>query len=287
VFAVHLFRLGVPPASVALLRPLLGVALLGTAVAIARREALRLDTRGLLVVGLGGGAAVAVFQIAYQLSIDAAGVPTTVALLYLAPPIVTVASGPLIGEWPSARRIALVAVVVGGVWMTVLGAGVGAPSPLGGARLAWGAIAAAAYASYTLFGRYAAPRFGSIATTVHSTAGACVLLTLFLAVAPVPLVLPRTPGAWALLAAFAALTIALAQLLFFDALRRVEASGVSVATSVEPVVAALLATTLLDQGLTPVGWVGVALVVTGVAGVAGSTRSGTRARPRLLRRERS
>jgi DME family drug/metabolite transporter len=72
---------------------------------------------------------------------------------------------------------------------------------------------------------------------------------------------------------FGALTIAAAQLLFFDALGRIEAGAASIATAAEPVVAAVLATVLLSQGLAPVGWAGIALVVAGVVGVGLTARS--------------
>jgi DME family drug/metabolite transporter len=107
-----------------------------------------------------------------------------------------------------------------------------------------------------------------LATAVYSTAGACLFLVIFLPATGREITLPGDAGTWWILIAFSLLTIAGAQLLFFDALGRVEASGASVATSLEPVIAALLATILLDQGLSPLGWVGIALVVVGVVGVS-------------------
>jgi drug/metabolite transporter (DMT)-like permease len=266
IFAVNLFRRGVPPDSVALLRPVIGGTLLAAGLAVVRPGALRIDGRGLLVVGLGGGVAVGLFQIAYQRSIDAIGVPITVALVYLAPALVALIAGPLLGEWPNRRRLALVAVTVLGVWLTVLGADAEGSS-FGLAELAWGFLGAVTYASYTLIGRYGTPRHGAFASVVYSMAAACVILAVAIPLTSGPVTLPPTPEAWFLLVVFSILTIALAQLLFFDALRRVEASGASVAASVEPVVAALRAATLLDQNLSAIGWIGIALVVAGVAGV--------------------
>jgi drug/metabolite transporter (DMT)-like permease len=236
---------------------------------------LRVEKRGVLVLGVAGGIAVGIFQIAYQFSIDAAGVPTTVALLYLAPAIVALASGPLLGERPTALSLALVALTVAGVWLTVLGADE-VTSTFGKGGLWWGLLAAASYAAYTLLGRHASPRFGSMPTAVYSTAGACVVLAISVPLTPGPLTLPGGGTAWLLLIAFSLLTIAGAQLLFFDALGRIEASRASVAASLEPVMAALLATVLLDQGLSRLGWLGIALVVVGVAGVSvtGPGRSG-------------
>jgi DME family drug/metabolite transporter len=269
IFAVHLFRLGVSPESVALLRPLIGVGILAAILAVARPSALRVDARALLVLGLAGGIAVGVFQIAYLLSIEAAGVPTTVALIYLSPALVAVASGPLLGEWPDARRIALVAVTVLGVWLSVIGSDERTAFDWDG--IGWGVLAGVSYASYTLFGRYAAPRFGPVATAVYSTGLAGLVLAAALPLLGRPVALPSGAAAWALLVAFAALSIAAAQLLFFDALNRVDAGGVSAATAAEPVVAAVLATVMLDQGLAAIGWIGIALVVIGVAGVGFTT----------------
>jgi DME family drug/metabolite transporter len=270
IFAVALFRSGVPPESVALLRPTVGVIFLAALLAVLSPRSLRADRRALLVLGVGGGSAVAVFQIAYQLSTDAVGVPTTVALLYLSPAIVVAASGPLLGEWPSPRRIGLVVITLAGVWLSVVGAHE-VPAEFGSTGTVWGVLAALGYAAYTLFGRYASPRFGSARTVFYSTLGSCVVLLAALPTLGSAVVLPSTRTSWALLFAFSLLTISVAHTLFFDALARVEAGRVSIAAAVEPAVAAVLATTLLGQGLSALGWLGIGLVVIGVAGV-GVTR---------------
>lgn len=268
IFSVHLFRMGVPPESVALLRPALGLVLLAAFLRLRRKRRGRPSLRGVLMLAGVGGVLTGIFQVAYQVAIDAVGVPSTVALLYLAPALVVAAAGPLLGEWPSPARVALAVVSVAGVWLTVLGArGVDvAITPRG---LLWGVLAGSSYAGYTLFGRYASPLYGSAATVLYSTAGACVLLAVALPTVGGGLVLPPHAWAWALLGAFAFLTIAVASFLFYDGLARIEAGRASIASTVEPVVAALLATALLDQHLTGVGWVGLTLVVVGVAGAYG------------------
>jgi DME family drug/metabolite transporter len=275
IFAVHLFRLGVPPESLALLRPVVGVAILLVAVAARHVHALRVDGRGLAVLLLGGGGAVGIFQIAYQLSTDAVGVPSTVAMLYLAPAVVAAASGPLLGEWPDRTRLVLLSVTLTGVWLSVLGAEE-VTATFGSTGVGWGVLAGVSYGAYTLFGRFAAPRYGSLATVVYSTLGSCVFLTLVVPLTSGPFVWPPSLAAWSLLFLFSLLTIAIAHFLFFDALSRIDASRASIATAVEPVVAGVLATLLLAQGLTPVGWAGIGLVVLGVAGVGFTTRASDR-----------
>lgn len=266
IFAIHLFRLGVPPASVALYRPALATAILLPVLVAALRAGILTDARGLLVMALGGGIAVGVFQIAFELSMDAVGVPTTVALLYLAPVLVLAASGPLLGEWPSRTRVLLGSLTVAGVWISVLGAEE-VPATFGTTGIAWGLLGAVGYAAYTLFGRFATPRYGSARTLLYSTAGSVVFLAVALPLTSGPPPLPPSTRAWVLLAVFALLTMVAAQFLFFDALGRVEASAAAIAAAAEPAVAAVLATVMLSQGLRPIGWVGIALVVIGVVGI--------------------
>ena len=271
IFSVHLFRMGVPPESLALLRPVVGALVLVAVFGVLRPASLRADRSGLLVLGLGGGATIAIFQWAYQMSTDAVGVPTTVALLYLAPAFVVAAAGPLLGEWPTRLRLTLVVVTLVGVWLSVAGAD-DVPAAFGSAGLAWGALAGVSYAAYTLFGRFASTRYGAVPTVVYSTIGACLMLTVTLVFTEGGVHLPDTATAWGLIVVFGATTIALAQFLFFDALARIEASRASLATAIEPVAAAILATLLLGQGLRPVGWIGIALVVVGVVGVGVTAR---------------
>ena len=272
IFAINLFRLGVPPESLALLRPVVGGLILLVGVGLRDVRALAIDRRGFLALTLGGGFAIGVFQIAYQLSTDAVGVPSTVALLYLAPAVVAAASGPLLGEWPDRTRILLLVVTLTGVWLSVLGAEE-VTATFGTTGLGWGVLAGVAYGAYTLFGRYAAPLYGSLRTVVYSTVGSCAFLAVAVPVTSGPIVLPGSGQAWWLLFAFALLTIAVAHFLFFDALSHIDASRASIATAVEPVVAGVLATVLLSQGLTMVGWAGISLVVVGVAGVGVTARA--------------
>jgi drug/metabolite transporter (DMT)-like permease len=264
IFSVHLFRRGMSPESLALLRPLVGVVFLALLAGLTRRRALRVDRRGLLYLAGVGGGFTALFQVAYQIAIEGVGVPTTVALLYLAPALVVAVAGPVLGELPSPGRWALAGVSVVGVWMTALGA-YGVDVALTVRGMAWGATAGAAFAGYTVFGRHAAPRYGSLATVLWSTVGACAMLAVVLP-ALGRVALPPDRESWILLLAFGLLTVAVAAFLFYDALGRIEAGRASITSTLEPVVAALLATWLLGQSLTPLGWVGLALVVTGVSG---------------------
>jgi DME family drug/metabolite transporter len=56
-----------------------------------------------------------------------------------------------------------------------------------------------------------------------------------------------------------------ANFLFFAAAKRIDAAPTAVAATIEPVVGTLLALTLFNQQLTALGWIGLLMVVGGVA----------------------
>jgi DME family drug/metabolite transporter len=244
-----------------------GLVLYGLA---ADREMFRIDRRGLLVVALGGGGLVALFEVAYQFGIAGAGVAGAAALLYTAPVIVAILAVPVLGERLTALRLALAGVVMAGAALTVTGGshgGVGASST--GSSLAQGvaggALAALSYAGTTLLARYAVPRYGAVRVLFYEILGGTAVLALVLPLAGHPPAPPPTPAAWSFTLALTLATVLLANFAFFAAARRIEAAPVSVAATIEPVVGALLALLLLGQHLTPAGWVGLAMVVSGVA----------------------
>ncbi len=239
-------------------------------VGASNRRVLAIDRTGLMVLLGGGGVAVGIFQVAYQFSTDAVGVPSTVAMLYIAPAIVAIASGPLLGEWPDRTRIVLLVVTLSGVWLSVLGAH-DVAATFGTSGVLWGVLAGVSYGAYILLGRFASPRYGSIRTVVYSSVGSVLFLAVAVPATTGPVVWPDSGQAWALLLAFSVLTIVVAHTLFFDALKRIDASRVSIASAIEPVVAGILATLLLAQGLSPMGWAGIGLVVSGVVGVGLTT----------------
>jgi DME family drug/metabolite transporter len=251
-------------------RILLGTLALAAYGLLFRRELFRVDRRGLLLVGLGGGALVALFEVAYQFAIAGAGVASAAALLYTAPFIVAILAKPLLGEPLTARRLLLAAVVGVGAVFAVQGgshganlAGVTAP------RLALGVtgglLAAVSYAGTTLLARFAVPRYGVMQVLLLEIAGGTFLLGIILPLAGRAPVLPATAGAWIYLVALVLGTVILANVFFFSATRRIEAAPTAVAATIEPVVGTLLALLLFSQRLTLLGWLGLLMVVGGVA----------------------
>lgn len=237
---------------------------------LAHRDLFRIDRRGLLLVGLLGGACVAGFEVAYQFAIAGVGVAGAAALLYTAPVLVAIAARLVLGEALTLLRLLLALGVMVGATLTVRG-GTGVESlfssPERGMLLGVGGglTAAVSYAGTTLLGRWAVPRYGALKVLWFEIAGGTVLLGVFLPLSGRAPVAPSGGGAWVYIALLAGATVIGANVLFFGALRRVEAAPVSVAATIEPVAGAVLALALLGQALSGPGWLGLALVVASVA----------------------
>ncbi|HET7321290.1 MAG TPA: EamA family transporter [Longimicrobiaceae bacterium] len=237
---------------------------------VARPGLFRIDRRGVLVVMVLGGALVAVFEVAYQYAIAGVGVAGAATLLYTAPVIVALLARPLLGERLTPIRLALAALVMVGVWLVVRGSpgdgALAAAMSSRGVGIAAGVLSAFSYAGSTLMARYAVPRYGSVRVLFFELAGGTLLLALFLPLsghAPVP---ADTLAGWIYIGALGLGAVLAANFFFFAGVRRIDAAPAAVAASVEPVVGALLALLLFAQGLTVLGWIGLALVVGGVAG---------------------
>src|SRR2546428_1645010 len=226
-----LYRL-MPATSIGFWRVLIGTVCLALWGLAFRRELFRVDGRGWLLVGVGGGFMVALFEVAYQFAISGVGVAGAAALLYTAPVIVTILARFILKEALTPARLALAIVVMVGVTLTVLG-GSNAGAEVTGTRLAAGitrgVLAALSYAATTPLGRWAAPRYGVLRVLFLALGGATVILGAVLPliglVSPLfagALRPPPTASGWGYIAALAILTVVLANIFFFSATQRIE-----------------------------------------------------------------
>src|SRR2546428_9125799 len=179
------------------------IGLLGFVVyGLLRPQLFRIDRQAWLLVGLGGGALVALFEVAYQFGIAGTGVAGAAALLYIAPVLVAILAKPLLGEKLTALRVVLALVVMAGAALTVQGGSRGAggaaaiplPSLIEG--VAGGLLAMLSFAGTTLLARYAVPRYGAMQVLFLEILGGIVGLGIVLPLAghnPLP---PPTGGAW-------------------------------------------------------------------------------------------
>ena len=267
-------------------RLMLGTAGLALWALLFHRDVFKVDRKGLLLMGGLGGAMVALFEVAYQFGIAGAGVAGAAALLYTAPVMVALVAKPLLGEKLTPLRFALAVVVMIGAAMTVMGkSGTNTESAIALPSLVVGVIggllAAVSFATTTVLARWTVPRYGSYRMLFWEALGGVIIIAVVLGAiglarsgSPAQLMpLPPTGTAWAYTFALAVGGVVLANFLFFGGVRRIEATPTAVAATIEPVVGALLAFLLLSQGLSLLGWVGLLMVVGGVA--AGYLKEGS------------
>src|SRR2546426_6717982 len=249
------------------------IGLLGFVVyGLLRPQLFRIDRKAWLLVGLGGGALVALFEVAYQFGIAGTGVAGAAALLYIAPVLVAILAKPLLGEKLTALRVVLALVVMAGAALTVQGGSHGAgggtaalplPSLIQG--VAGGLLAMLSFAGTTLLARYAVPRYGAMQVLFLEILGGVVVLGVVLPLAghtPLP---PPPVGAGVYVLLLSPRAGLAGHFFFFAAVKRIDAALTSVAATIEPVVGALLALLLFSQELSLPGWLGLTMVVGGVA----------------------
>ncbi|MEW5632547.1 EamA family transporter [Streptomyces hydrogenans] len=217
------------------------------------------ESRRTRLIRIGGtGLGLAVFQTAYFAAVESTGLAVGT--------VVTLGAGPvLIG----LGGLAAVVGALAGLAVLVLGGG-GAEVRLAG--VGYAVLSAAGFAALTLLtrwlGRSGAGAAGSLASTAW-TFGVSALVVLPLAA--VEGLLPHTEDVVRLLLLLlyvAAIPTALAYALYFAGAAVVRAATVSVIMLLEPVSAALLAVTLLDEELTATTVLGTVLLLAAVTGLA-------------------
>ncbi|GAA2250996.1 EamA family transporter [Streptomyces amakusaensis] len=229
---------------------------------------------------LGTGLGLAVFQTAYFGAVKETGLAVGTIVTLGAGPVFTAVGGRLfLAERIGRAGAVAVCGALGGLAVLVLGNQKGAVDPLG---VGFALLSAAGYAVATLLARWTGRHGGGedpYTLTMWSFGiGAAVLLPLAWAEG----ILPHSgePGRVLLLMLYiAAVTTALAYPLYFAGVAAVRAATASVVMLIEPVSAALLAVTLLDERLTAATVAGTALLLSAVAGLAVAESRVARAAP--------
>ncbi|MFI2211468.1 DMT family transporter [Streptomyces sp. NPDC020141] len=223
--------------------------------------------RVLLLLGTGVG--LAVFQTAYFGAVQETGLAVGTIVTLGAGPVFTAVGGRLfLAERIGRTGVVAVCGALGGLAVLVLGDRQGVVDPLG---VAYALLSAAGYAVATLLARWTGRHGGGenpYTLTMWSFGIGAVLLLPF---AWAEGLLPHTghPGRVLLLMLYiAAVTTALAYPLYFAGVAAVRATTAAVVMLIEPVSAAVLAVTLLDERLTASTVAGTLLLLSAVAGLA-------------------
>lgn len=248
---------------------LAAVVLIGFVV-VTKRAALAVATaRAHPVLATSVGVGTAAYQGMYFVSVLLVGVSiATVVSLGLAPILAAAWEHLTARTFPSLRETSVLAAALVGLVLisTTAGHGASAPGDNPTLGLVLAVIAGATYAATTVLGHNLAQRVDSVALTASATAAGAVVLLPFLAFAAAAgdPVLPSLPSSAVLLVYLGVATMALAYGLLYAGLRTTSGSAATVATLVEPLSAAVLATVLLDERLPWPALVGGALILLAV-----------------------
>ena len=263
VIAAGAFELGVTPERLAQARVVVALVPLAAYLLVARRDLMR-PPRAAVPALIGFGACIVAVNFAYYVAIDRVQVGVAVALQYTAP-VLVLAGTAIIGRRNPQPAIWLAGALSLTGAVLVSGALAGAQQPLDGLGLLAGAVAAVTFAGYLVTAELAGRRGTHPVTTLFI--GFCVAALIWAVVLPLwnwPIELLADPQvAWRIVAVGLLGTL-LPFGLVVAALRWISSALAGIATTAEPVLAALLAWLFLGQVLSVPQVVGGALVITGV-----------------------
>ncbi|PEN12286.1 EamA family transporter [Longibacter salinarum] len=254
---------GVSALEVAFWRATVGGALFALHVALlaARRSArpsparrrLRLQRADIPAVIGFGVIGVALFYGSYQLAVESGGAALASVLLYTAPAWVAGMGAAFLSEPLTRHKVGAVALTLAGVTAIAMGGTAGVTLTTVG--ILWGLLSGFLYASYYPFGKHYFQRYVPAAIfAVALPIGAIVLL-------PWIDFAPKSSAAWLALTAIAFISTYGAYLAYGAALQRLAASRASIVATLEPVVAAVVATLWWNEDLGVWGYVGAAMIV--------------------------
>lgn len=232
---------------------------LGQLAALVRRHPWRL-----LAVGTG----TALVQAFFFLAVPMVGVAVaTVVGLGLAPVLLTVVDAVRARRAPGLGRVAVLVTALAGLAMvcSVAARSDTGPRPVTGVLLAAASATAFAVTTEAAGGRISRGASPLVLTGGMALVGVLVLTPALLLVdGPIT---TRDPAAWGWLVYLGVLTMVVAYVLLYSALRVTSASTAVTAALLEPVTATVAATVVLHEPLGLVGGLGVVLVLAGVAGL--------------------
>jgi len=236
-----------------------------------RRELLKVRGRDLPFLAVFGILGLAMVHFAYFKTISLTGVATAILLEYLAPVIVLVFSVTLLGERFTLALPSAVTLSVAGCALMVGALGPdGLVVPREG--LIWGLSSAVFFAGYSLMGKYASGRFAPWTLLTYGLGFASMFWLIVLG-GPGPIITLLSD--WRAAAAVLALAVVSTIIpfgAFLKALNMIEATQASVTSTVEPVIAGVVAWFIFGEHLSALQLLGGVLVVAAVLLSQASTR---------------
>jgi DME family drug/metabolite transporter len=227
--------------------------------AVLRRQ-VRMAVRDVPVLVAFGVTGVAMFYGVYQLAVERGGAALAAVLLYTAPAWVTVLSRLLYGEAITPAKLAALFLTLAGVAGISLGSGgdLGPGFQIDTAAVLLGLAAGLCYSMYYIFGRHFSGRYTSPNLFLYMLPIGAVCLYPWVRFSD------KSPAVWAALLLIAAFCTYGAYYCYYLGIKYLEISRASIAATLEPVVAAIVAYFWWGEIFTPMGYAGSALILAAV-----------------------
>ena len=261
IFVRHLNAIGLASMEIVEARSMLTVVIMLLALAVFRRDLLKVRAKDLWCFAGGGIVSIILFNYCYFQTIQLASLSTAAILLYTSPIFVLLLSVPLFGEKLTRRKLICLAMAFGGCALASgLASGGMALSPQ---VLLFGLGSGFGYGLYSIFSRFALQRgYHPITITTY--------VFLFAAIGGVPLtdfgqilqVAGDGMGNVLYLLLYTFVTTIVPYIAYTSGLQHVENGVAAVLACIEPVMATVFGIFVFREIPDVLGWAGIVLVMT-------------------------
>lgn len=261
IFVRHLNAIGLASMEIVEARSMLTVVIMLLALAVFRRDLLKVRAKDLWCFAGGGIISIILFNYCYFQTIQLASLSTAAILLYTSPIFVLLLSVPLFGEKLTRRKLICLAMAFGGCALASgLASGGMALSPQ---VLLFGLGSGFGYGLYSIFSRFALQRgYHPITITAY--------VFLFAAIGGVPLtdfgqilqVAGEGMGNVLYLLLYTFVTTIVPYIAYTSGLQHVENGVAAVLACIEPVMATVFGIFVFREIPDVLGWAGIVLVMT-------------------------
>ena len=260
IFVRHLNAIGLQSMEIVEARSVLTAVGMFAALALFRRDLLKVRAKDLWIFVGGGMASVILFNYCYFQTIQRASLSTAAILLYTSPVFVLLLSVPLFGEKLTRKKlICLVLAITGCALASGVASGGMALSPM---TLLLGLGSGFGYGLYSIFSRFALQRgYHPITITAY--------IFLFGALGGIPLtdfgqitqVVRADGGNLIYLVVYTLVTTIVPYISYTTGLQQVENGVAAVLACIEPVMATVFGIFVFSEMPTLSGWLGILLVL--------------------------
>lgn len=251
--------LGVAPLEAAFWRSAIGWVFFAThAVATGAWRLQRKDAPAVASFGIIG---VSTLFGAYVLSISMVGAAMASVLLYTAPAWVAVLAWLLLGEKMQAHKLVALTMTLVGVVCVSLGPAIISGKGLGAVNMPGvllGLLSGFSYATYYIFGKRYLGRYSTPTLFLYALPVGCLGLLPFVTFGP------KSLEAWFYLALMAVTTTYAAYSVYYEGLRRLEATRTAIVATLEPVLSSIFAYVWWGERFDLSGYLGSGLILAAV-----------------------